>query len=304
MFGMLSKCSVILELQEAATDRTNDISDLLRKCLLVATKLKLTEFKSWVNSELNGYERGDVPTYRELHAVMKVLNPFHGLQPFFLPPEIEEKLCYVEFRGPISKIVGVLENQRRGSGKLPPSFPIPADLRNYLLNHMDVPIEPMRIVNETQLESLIDGVRSRILEWALNLEEQGILGEGMTFTKEEKQRAKAGQSIHIGNFQGNIGNITESTVTQNLSMSVGERDFEALRSVLSEKGVSEQDLVELEHALAKDPSPKNAKKFGPAVSSWIGKMISKSASGAWEIGAGAAGELLATVIAAYYGIGS
>ena len=49
--------SLVLEIQRLATDRGNDISDLLRKCLMVAAKLKLNEFRTWVDSELNGYTK-------------------------------------------------------------------------------------------------------------------------------------------------------------------------------------------------------------------------------------------------------
>lgn len=44
--------SIVLELQREALSSDSDILALLRKSLLVARKLKLTEFGEWINKEL------------------------------------------------------------------------------------------------------------------------------------------------------------------------------------------------------------------------------------------------------------
>lgn len=46
--------SVVIELQREALDRSIPASDLLRKALVVARKLSLPEFQSWIDRELNG----------------------------------------------------------------------------------------------------------------------------------------------------------------------------------------------------------------------------------------------------------
>ena len=66
--------SIILDLQKLATDGTQDITDLLRKAKLVATKLKLQRFLEWVDCELNGYVQVKVPAYRKIHAELKLKN--------------------------------------------------------------------------------------------------------------------------------------------------------------------------------------------------------------------------------------
>ena len=66
--------------------------------------------------------------------------------------------------------------------------------------------------------------------------------------------------------------------------------------------MSTEDISELKEALDTDPAPSTPERFGPKVSSWIGKMVGKAAQGGWVIGAGAAGKLLAEAIAKYYGL--
>jgi hypothetical protein len=58
---------IVLELQREALGKGVRISDLLRKVLLVARKLKVSEIEAWVLSELNGYSDGaEIPEYRQV----------------------------------------------------------------------------------------------------------------------------------------------------------------------------------------------------------------------------------------------
>ena len=52
-------------------------------------------------------------------------------------------------------------------------------------------------------------VRNKILDWALLLEENEILGEGMTFTDREKKIASTAQVInnYTNNFYGEVSDI-------------------------------------------------------------------------------------------------
>lgn len=59
--------SIVLELQQLASEDTFPITSLLRKALIVTTKLNLDDFKKWINNELNGYEKTDeIPKYTRI----------------------------------------------------------------------------------------------------------------------------------------------------------------------------------------------------------------------------------------------
>ncbi len=62
------------------------------------------------------------------------------------------------------------------------------------------------------------------------------------------------------------------------------------------------DIDDLEQAIDTDPSPTSPEAFGGKVSAWVGKMVSKAATGAWQIGVGTAGGLLAKALSVYYGL--
>ena len=153
---------------------------------------------------------------------------------------------------------------------------------------------------------VIDAVRTRILEWSLELERQGIFGDGIMFSKEEKAKATSTPSINIQNFQGVLGNVSKSSLIQDLSMTVGKGDIEELIRRMSEQGVHEKDLKDLRKAVALDPIIATDGSLGQETSNWIGRMASKALSGTWaigkSIGVGSASKILSELIMSYYGI--
>ena len=294
--------SIILELQEKCTDSTNDIVDLLRKAKLVAVKLGLDDFNSWIDCELNGYENPEyVPEYRHIKAEMKVINPVQGrLQPLCMDSDMESQLCNIPYQGPISSAAECAIH-KDASG--PPTIPLTSPQKNFLLNHMEYQLEPVRVVNRGYFSSIIDAVRSRLLEIALDLEKKGVVGEGMSFTPEEKARVSATTTYHIDTVQGVVGDIYGGSLNQRFTLSIKKNDIESLKLELKKSGLQDSDLDQLESAIANDASRQVGHgHFGSAVSDWVGTMVSKASAGTWDIGVAAAGSLLGEALKAYYGL--
>lgn len=298
--GFQVSTPLVLQLQELASNNNTDVTELLRRALMVATKLKLEGLREWVNHELNGYGNEPPPEYRVVLAELKARNPYHGLIPFMIHDKNAlKKICNVPLHSPIGALVDLI-NRPNDSGYL--TLSIPARIKEYLIRIQDdyVQLEPVRTVGVNQIAAIIDVVRTKILNWSLELEAEGILGEGMTFSREEKDKARS--VISIRNFQGVLGDVTNSTISQDLDFTVVRGDFQSLRDLLVKRGLTHTDLDKLECAIAEDPTPESTEKFGKNVSGWIGKMISKAAAGAWDITAGAAGGLLCDAIGRYYGL--
>lgn len=300
--AIMAESSIVLELQRLATDSQNDISDLLRKALLVSKKLKLDDFEQWVNHELNGYTEGAViPEYRKLRGEIKLRNPYHGLVPLMIgDSELHEILTRVEAREPIGSLAHLL------TSKSPYMIcPFTPEQEMFLYKGQDGigRLPPVRTIPRNQIASLVDVVRTTVLDWACKLEAEGILGTGMTFSENEKRKAAESPQVRIENFQGVFGNIENSTVTQHLNMDVRKGDLGSLRGFLKSLKVDDADISELEAAIEEEPKPQDAAHLGSRVSGWIGKMVSKAASGAWSMSVSAGGNLLATAIKLYYGFG-
>lgn len=65
------------------------------------------------------------------------------------------------------------------------------------------------IASSSEVYRILSTVRNKILEWALLLEEHEIVGEGMTFTDEEKKKAQNTQIInnYTNNFYSEVSDI-------------------------------------------------------------------------------------------------
>ena len=289
---------IVLELQDLAQDGSVPVDELLRRALVVATKLGVSDFRDWVNRELNGYVDVDPPPYRRISAQLHVKNPRMGLQRFTLG-EADEIFETMPLRMGIKNLVEIA-SAKTGVPMMPIDGPV---LQTLLQAQGSYPMEPVLVINQTQVALAVDAVRNAVLDWSLRLESEGILGEGMTFTREEKAKAVTSPSIHIGgNFQGILGSSDGSTVSQNFSMNVTAGDFNSLSQSLSSVGITGEELVALHAALKADSKPASVQTFGEKTKESIGKVLAKAVGGGLTIGVEKAATMIPQLIAAYHGV--
>ncbi|BBU69320.1 hypothetical protein [Fluviibacter phosphoraccumulans] len=293
---------IVLQLQELASDSDHDIADLLRKALVVATKLQLADFKKWVLSELNGYDdQNTIPEYRQIKGDLRVENPFHGLIPFIInQPEIREIVTKILVHESVSSIQKLTDADENGSI----CFFFSPEKEAALMQMQGglSPLRPVRVVGSNQLISILNAVRTRMLEWALSLEAEGIIGDELTFSAQERNLAMTSKTIQIENFQGVLGDVHGGSLSQVNNITVNPGDLSSLVNYLEQNGVPPAAINELEQAVRDDPVPKSAHALGSKVSAWIGKMVGLAASGAWEVSVGTAGSLLAAAVSKFYGL--
>ena len=294
--------SLVLELQRDAMGSETKVSDLLRKALIVARKLAIPKFQEWISLELDGYKDGrNIPDYRTVHGEIRVFNPYRGWVNLIMQDMDTDVVEYLT-SPPVAQSIGELENiisNRNDKSILTICFS--PETENRLMRGMRYPLRPVLHISESAIHGIIETVRNTILNWTLKLEEDGILGNGMTFTQEERNRAEKSSNITIQNFQGILGDVQHSSVSQDMMMNINKGDFDSLSNHLTSIGLSETDISELRTAINKQQSPKDSKDFGPKISEWIGKMVAKAASGSWAIAVGTAANLLTQAINAYYG---
>lgn len=105
---MPERPSLVLELQRLASTEQTRITELLNKALVVASKLKVADFKAWVEGELNGYaiKGQDVPPYRQLVAEVKAFNPYNGWIPVHVDdPEMARMLTAPKCQETVQAVV-------------------------------------------------------------------------------------------------------------------------------------------------------------------------------------------------------
>jgi hypothetical protein len=111
---------------------------------------------------------------------------------------------------------------------------------------------------------------------------------------------KVAQIFNTNIWGGTNIAVGGKTVTQTIEIAVG--DMRTLKAYLASIGIEHTDLAALEQAVKADPPLREGRPFGGRVAGWIGQMTAKAASGGWQVGLGAAGDLLASAMRAYYGL--
>lgn len=255
---------LVLELQRDALDRNVKVDDLLRKAYAVSRKLELTDMQKWIQLELRGYESiSDCPNYRIMFGEIKFRHPRTGWQPVYIQhSELEDKLR----SRPNCQSVGELQDLlRNDSSTLHASF-LPNE-QALLMEVTGARLEFSLLLSRQHIVKILDAVRTTILDWSLDLESQKIMGDGLTFSKEEAVTAKQinyNTTNHIGSMN-NSQLQQHSSGTQTLSSDVSGRIgsfVEAATKSLPNLGLSEPTREELEAELAtlrsqlKSPKPK------------------------------------------------
>lgn len=243
--------ALVPELVNMASDPAVTTTQLLRRALVIANRLGVPEIVSWIDSELNGY-KGEVPAYRIIHGELKVHNPYHGLIPLRMNSSKQMQwLTEHDDRQSIPELENMLE--KKGSGIFLLTFPPEVERR--LMQGMEIPLQPQLQFTRTQVSGIVEKARNRILEWALDLETRGILGEGMTFTQREKQTVQE-QHYHFGDVTGSQIQIGSNSSSQHQANRTAG-DIDGLKSVvegfiasIQQSGVSGELVDELRAELA------------------------------------------------------
>ena len=221
--------SLVLELQKESLDPNISTSDLLRKALVVARKLKLVEFQNWIEAELNGFST-TVPKYRNIQGSCMVKNPYHGYQPVQFPTEkMAKDFSRKAIGSTVAELEALIDERNSNKGILTSRYP--AEIERQLSSQF-LGLIPELVIGPDKIKGILDCVRNIVLDWSLKLEDDGILGEGMSFSENEKQKAS-----HITNINY-IGQMVGSQLQQGSNNNATYRndielDFDAVKDLIA-----------------------------------------------------------------------
>ncbi len=301
------------EIRDGAVSAKTDIGEVLRKCVVLAFELGNEDLRSWAERELNGYgPQDELPTYRIVRAPSTGhLSGGWGsalknapLPLGDLPEDLQDLLSKLRFRGPVGTYAQMVKDGKDNGHLVAPWAP---DLVAMLANRF---YEDMNLLGAWQtfpvgaLHAITETVRNRVLQFVLQIAKEAPAAKESVVAATDQLSKERLQNIFNTTIMGNVGNLAtgSSDFTQQSLFSVVKGNLESLERYLSASGVPPDELKELKTALGDDPKPTEKGKFGPKVSGWIGKMVSRAASGAWDITANTAGGLLAQAIGTYLGV--
>lgn len=301
--------SLLRDIQDAATSDDVSVAVVLRKCMVLASRLNHEPLGSWAVRELNGYEDvADLPGYR-VHPT-EARGHFIGIAGMQrtnapLPSlNVQHEHRDALFTVYVTQGVSALERMASSDeGTL--HVPWPANFTAY---YQDKFIEMMtlasayKVVSVGLLVEILDIVRNKILEFALQIErenpEAGDVAPG-------DPRPVAETTVnHIFNTTITGGhNIVQSGVTNVIEYArqVTKGDWVSLSTALNELGVNDDEIHELRQAIDADAAT-DGEVPGSRTQSWIGGVMTRALRGGMAVGAEVVAQVVALAIAGYLGM--
>lgn len=212
--------SIILELQNEASNSNSSVSDLLRKAKIVAVKLGLDDFLKWIENELNGYdtkEESELPSYRIISGEAKAWNPYYGWRPILFSDIESQRLLSVRS---INQKIGELDDLMKSESEGPFFVDYNPEAKKAIREAIKSDTDIKFMVSKNSVAGILEGVRNIVLDWSLKLEKEGVMGEGMTFSKEEKEKVD-NKDFRIGNIE-NFNGVIGGSMSGNSSININQ----------------------------------------------------------------------------------
>lgn len=162
---------------DASTDSAVATPDLLRKVQIVTHRLGAVDLVNWAKQELSGYEESaTLPSYRMLTT--NVMGTYAGpmrsfmKHPLTLRPKSMAHLWQVEFREPILEIQALAEGTNDAARPWSSYDVEEYEKSGVFRMQMHHLFEAQNVITRQSLRGLVDTVRSKVLEFALDLQTQ------------------------------------------------------------------------------------------------------------------------------------
>jgi len=240
--------SIVKQLQKDILNPQKRLTEILRTAKLIAAKLDLKDISDWIDKELNGYGkavRDDLPAYRRVRGgALKIFNPYRGWDHVMDIKDVEM---------PVGDSATELEDLVSSGNELciTPPMHIPVHTTDGILEYEFNQFRQVIAIPNSRFKRLLDAVREEVLNWTIELEKRGIMGEDMTFDESE-QNSAVSQTFHIEKVIGVAGNVSRSKVVA--------YDYSSIHQTLKECGVPQAERNELENIMDKLPAASGNQK--------------------------------------------
>jgi hypothetical protein len=289
----------------SVTEAEEPVAQTLRRCLVLAYKLKNQTFKLWVENELKGYQDDtELPDYRVTRGTAKGLF-LGGFGSEIRDQPLAASVLKKEHRHfatdiRLSQPIAAYEGSDSENGGM---FQWPADLvamyqsnfiEGWALNRawMEIP--------SSTIKSLVDTVRTRLLTFALQIQDE------LPNEDEAAIEAIAPAVIErIFNVTILGGNNVVGTVQEFNAPTVIAGNIESLKAALAQIGVTQPDLIELENNVREEEVAvvEGAQKtLGEKTSAWIKATAGKLQKSGTNLGGAVVEDVVKRLVMDFLGI--
>lgn len=228
---MNEQSGIVIELQKACLDQEVPASSILRKAKVIAAKLELEDLRQWINAEINGYTcaPSEMPEHRTGLGTPKFLNPYHGWRPIQTSDDFFGRtIRTVHLTQPISELEELARSDNGGSGLIMYYSPkIEEIIQSFLPTRMECGLH----FSKSQVINALEYVRNKTLDWTLELEGRGVVGEGLTFADADKKEAQIVTNHIYGSSIGVLGTVGRDAKISHLTSTISPSPEQALELV-------------------------------------------------------------------------
>jgi hypothetical protein len=288
--------SLLTDIQNAALDPKTSVSDLLRRCQILAVRLRHEPFKAWVGHELNGYpDSTELPSYRgpfqgELKAnIVGVQGLWKNVSvpASNIPAEVRAEVHALRFFDGVAELASMVEEATRaGEGYVGRRLPAELAAITPVWQGYNT-IELSVVMSPTILSGILDQVRSKALEFALEIEAENPKAGDVAGPEPALPVARTNTIFQTAIWGGNVA------VGPGAQVQVVQGDLASLMRFLESGGVEASDRRELEDAIEAD-----GHRPGSCVRTWLGNLPFKAAASAGRIVEGA----ISAAVLHYFGL--
>ena len=301
--------SIVTDIVNGAVDDSVQLATLLRKLLIVGDSLGNESLKEWVLHELNGYQTIDqLPPYRtmEITAKGQFLSMIGQMNDQPIPSATLEKehRWWAETAYLLSAIASFEALvQDDPNGRIIMEWP--ANMTAYYSDKISKHWHLNRAWQEVPISAIrgmLDSVRTRILQFALELKREVGEGELSTDAAPPEKVNSAVQTIIYGGT-----NIISPTIAGDVQV-IGQQvivqgDFFSLSNALEAIGVAKPHVAELEAAINDDKADGADRGYGNRVKHWLASAGSYVAKEGGAAAVEVAKAAITTAVTSYFGLG-
>ena len=209
--------NLVNELQVSAG--RDDVITVLRNTKRLASKLSLTDINEWLLAEQEGYKpEQTIPAYRMING--RLAYNTNGLIPAGYGLTMNGVQDYpseaynipIPYTESINSLMALLREDNSNANLYWPisdDYGVVQQLRGTFSQRFAYQITFLYRLSKAQLWTIPEVVKDKVLDWACELEQRGVLGENMTFSEDEKSIAHS-VTFNIINSQidqlNNMGN--------------------------------------------------------------------------------------------------
>lgn len=274
------------DIRDDLVDQSTDLTDILRKTIMLAQEHQSPVLREWVESELNGYpEFATVPKYRRVR--ISLAGTFKSPTGHMMPGVgISAAGLHWRVRDSINNLyihdsVGALEDSL-GHDVHHRTLPVQAVALLRECNQMEEDLELVEAyqqISRYSIVSILQSIRNRLLDFVLEMQKLEAASIDENDNGVEPEAAREAVNIIIRGDNNSVvaagGNIWQEIAP------VQQGDLSSLVAHLRAHQVPDEDIQELQNAVKSEHTTTEG-GFGPKVRAWMGGNDVESCIGCLE----------------------